>query len=197
MARLSRVTQSIFGSTAGFDQIAQFGSLAAGTPTFTTNIATIQSLSNYLAGWFNAVVGGNSPAIEDMNALFYLITTQLAYILQAGIPEWDAGTTYFTGNLVQSGGTTYVSLTNSNLNNAVTVTTSWFSPTQNGTVTPQAIPSTMTLATGTVMSWPDATIGTGVTVTVPSGSRLSSEGSIKLTGTGALIATGTGVVRIY
>jgi hypothetical protein len=197
MARLSRVTQNIFGSTAGFDQIAQFGSLAAGTPTFTTNLATIQSLSNYLVGWFNAVVGGNSPAIEDMNALFYLITSQLAYILQAGIPEWDAGTTYYTGDIVQSGGTTYVSLSNTNLNNAVTVTTSWFTPTQNGTVTPTAVPSTMILASGTVMSWPDATIGTGITVTVPSGSRLSSEGSIKLTGTGALIATGTGVVRIY
>lgn len=100
MSKLSRVTQKVFGSTAGFQQIAQFGSLQAGTPTFTTNIATIQALSNYLVGWFNAVIGQNSPAIEDMNALFYLITTQMAYEFQQGIPEWDSGTTYYAGSLV-------------------------------------------------------------------------------------------------
>lgn len=189
MARLSRVTQSIFGSNAGFDQIAQFGSLAAEAPVFTTNIATIQALSEYLVGWFGAVIGNYSPAIEDMNALFYLITTQMAYSFQEGVPEWDAGTTYYTGSLVQSSGVMYVSLTDSNLNNAVTSTTNWATPTQNGTVTPLSIASNVTVPASSTMSWPDPTIQTGITVSVPSGSRFSSEGTIKVLGTFTVLGT--------
>lgn len=100
MSRLSRVTQKIFGINAGFEEISQFGSLYASAPLFTTNIATIQALSNYLVGWFNAAVGDNSPAIEDMNSLFYLITTQMVYQFQSGIPEWDSSTAYYSGSLV-------------------------------------------------------------------------------------------------
>lgn len=100
MTKITRQTQKIFGSNAGFDQIAQFGSLAAAAPIFTTNVATIQALSNYLTGWFGGVIGQNSPAIEDMNALCYLYAYQLAYLMQAGISEWDSGTTYYTGSLV-------------------------------------------------------------------------------------------------
>jgi hypothetical protein len=126
MSRLSRFTQLIFGSTAGADQIAQFGSLAAGSPVYTTALNTIQALGNYATGWFAGILGSNSPAIEDMNSLFYLITSQLAYLFQLGVPEWDAGTTYYVGSLVQNGGgNIYVSLTNGNLNNALSVTSAW------------------------------------------------------------------------
>ena len=118
MSAIARKTAVIFGSSAGLDQIAEFGSLAAGTPAFTTDPAVIQSLSNYTEGWFGAVIGGNSPAIEDMNALCYLFSYQIAYLLQAGIPVWDSGTTYFTGNFVSDGsGSLYYSLINNNLNN--------------------------------------------------------------------------------
>lgn len=102
MTKITRQTQKIFGSNAGFDQIAQFGSLQAGTPTFTTSIPTIQALSEYLTGWYGAVIGQNSPAIEDMNALCYLYAYQLAYLFQAGVAEWDAGTTYYAGSLVNN-----------------------------------------------------------------------------------------------
>ena len=104
MAKIARETQLLFGSTAPSTQIGQFGSLQAGTPTTTTNIATIQALSNYLGGWYQAVVvgpnGPNSPALEDWNALCYLFAYQLGYLLQEGIPEWDPGTTYYTSSLV-------------------------------------------------------------------------------------------------
>lgn len=126
MAKIARATMKIFGSSAGANQIAQFGSLNAGSPTFTTNVTTIQALSNYLVGWYNAVIGGNSPAIEDMNALFYLYAYQLAYLFQTGIAEWDSGTTYYTGSLVNDGlGNIYTSLLDTNLNNALTNTTYW------------------------------------------------------------------------
>lgn len=126
MAKITRQTQKIFGSTAGTNQISQYGSLKAGTPTFTTSISTIQALVNYTDGWFDAVIGGNSPAIEDMNALHYLYAYQLAYIMQAGIPEWDSGTTYYIGSLANDGtGLIYKSLQDNNLNNAISNTAFW------------------------------------------------------------------------
>lgn len=126
MSKIVRKVQKIFGINAGFQQIAEFGSLAAGTPSFTTDPATIQSLSNYLDGWFQAVLGNNSPAIEDMNALCYLFAYQLAYLMQEGIPEWEAGTTYFIGSMAQDGtGQVYTSIADNNLNNALTDTTKW------------------------------------------------------------------------
>lgn len=127
MAKIARAVQKIFGSSAGVNQIAKFGSLAASAPVFTTDPTLIQSLGNYLTGWFGAVIGANSPAIEDMNAICYLYAYQLAYLMQAGIAEWDATTTYYTGSLVTQVGTglVYRSLTDTNLNHAVTDTTNW------------------------------------------------------------------------
>lgn len=122
----------MFASTAGTNQLAEFGSLAAGVPqrysAATVTPALIQALSNYLAGWSSAVLGGNSPAIEDMNSICYLFSYQIAYLMQAGIAEWDSATTYYIGSLVNSGGAIYRSLTDNNLNNAVTSTTNWQLP---------------------------------------------------------------------
>lgn len=126
MAKIVRKNQKIFGSTAGVNQIAEFGSLAAGLPVYTTDPETIQSLSNYLSGWFSGVVGSNSPAIEDMNALCYLYAYQLAYLMQTGVAEWNASTTYYIGSLVNDGaGKSYFSLIDTNLNQALTDTTKW------------------------------------------------------------------------
>lgn len=132
MAKLTRYTQQVFGSSASANQMAQFGSLAAGSPlTYsgaTITPAIVQQLSNYLTGWFGAVVGANSPAEEDMNAIMYLFAYQLAYGMQTGVPEWDAGTTYFKGSIctdTTGQGLMYVSLTDTNLNNPLTSTTNW------------------------------------------------------------------------
>lgn len=125
MSRLSRFTQKIFGSGAGPNQIAKFGSLFAGTSAFTTDPGQAMSLSNWLTGWLGAAIGGNSPAIEDMNAVCYVLAYQLAYLMQAGVPEWDSGTTYFTSNIVSSSGALYVSRTDDNIANAVTDPANW------------------------------------------------------------------------
>lgn len=198
MAKIVRKTQKIFGSSAGVNQIAQFGSLAAASPTFSTDPAVIQALSQYVSGWFAAIIGNSNPAIEDMNALFYLFAYQLAYLMQEGVPEWDSATTYYTGSLASDGsGTLYVSLVDNNTNHALGDSTKWFAPSQNGLLTRNAITNTMTLPSGQVMSWPTAVVQTGVTVTVPSGARLSCEGSVTVVGTGALVATGSGVIRVF
>ena len=199
MSKLARATQLIFGSNASSAQIAEFGSLAAGTPTTysgtTATPALIQALSNYLTGWFGAVIGSNSPAIEDMNALFFLITFQLAYSFQAGIPEWDASTTYYIGSLVNSSGTIYVSLQNTNLNNAVTNGAYWGAPILPGAVTPLSLPGTQTLQANTTTSLPNLTIPTAQTLTLPSTSYLLVASKLIIQGTGVLISNGT--TRIF
>jgi len=126
MAKIDRKLMKIFGTNATAQQRGVFGSLAAGSPAYSTDPETIQSLSNYLGGWFDAVLGNNSPAIEDMNSLHFLFAYQLAYLMQAGIPEWNDETTYYIGSLAtNSTGTVYVSRTDNNLNNILTNTTNW------------------------------------------------------------------------
>lgn len=133
MAKITRATAFLFGSSASSNQMAEFGSLFNTYPTVPTRYsgatitpALVQMLSNFETGWYGAAIGGNSPAIEDLNALCYLFSYQLAYLLQTGVPEWDSATTYYSGSITQDGsGNMYFSLTNSNLNNALTSTTNW------------------------------------------------------------------------
>ena len=133
MAKITRATQKLFASTAGANQIAEYGSSAAsgfvGGSTYdgsTITPAIVQTLSNYLEGWFAAVDGSFNPNIEDMNALQWLFSRQIAYILQNGVAEWDSATTYYIGSFATDGtGGLYYSLTDANLNQALTVTTQW------------------------------------------------------------------------
>lgn len=126
MAKIARKNQKRFGSTATLSQVGKFGSLAAGSPANTLDPEEIQSLSNYLGGWFSAILGNNSPAIEDMNALCFLFAYQLTYLFQSGIPEWNTSAIYYIGSLVLSGSTVFQSLTDDNTgNNPATDATNW------------------------------------------------------------------------
>jgi hypothetical protein len=125
MSKILRKNMKIFGISAGAQQIGKFGSLAAGLPAYSTDPETIQSLSNYLAGWYAAVIGNNSPAIQDVNAVCYLFAYQLAYLFQTGVAEWNTDTTYYIGSFASSGSNIYVSLTDDNQGNAVTSRTNW------------------------------------------------------------------------
>lgn len=136
MSKIARKTQLVFGSTAGGNQIAQFGSLAAGSPVFSTDPDVIQGLSNYLVGWFGGAVGAYSPTIEDMNALCYLFARQIAYGFQSGIPEWDTGTTYYIGSFASDGvGGIYASLIDSNTGQALSDASKWRKVTGSASVT--------------------------------------------------------------
>lgn len=125
MAKLPRIFANRFGDAAGAAQIAQFGSLLAGAPATTVDPAVAQSLSNWNTGWLGAAIGGNAPAIEDMNATSFVLSFLICYLMQAGVPEWETGTTYYTGSLCMVGGTIYVSLIDANLANAVTDVSKW------------------------------------------------------------------------
>lgn len=127
-SKIARKLMKIFGSTSGTNQLTQYGSLAADAPVYanTRDPDVIQALSAWEAGWYAAVIGGNSPAIQDMNALQYVFAYQLAYLMQQGVAEWQTGTEYFLGSYVSDGlGNMYQSLINNNIGQALSDTTKW------------------------------------------------------------------------
>ena len=140
MAKLTRQTARVFGENAtpnptnNDPEIGQFGSAKAGYYTGTGDIATIQGLDNgsyWSKGWINAVTPNQQfPALPEMTGVHKVLSYQNAYVLQEGIPEYDAGTTYYQNSIckgINAGGflTLYKSLTDDNLGNALTNTTYW------------------------------------------------------------------------
>ena len=121
------------------NDIAQFGSEAAGSPVFNSDPAIIQALSAFKNGWTGAVTaiaGGNTqPNLEDRNALDYLFSYFLNYLFQEGIPEYDSGTTYWKGGYAKStdgNGTLYRSIQDNNTGNALT-NLAWWVPANGAT----------------------------------------------------------------
>ena len=120
MPKIPRKTAFIFAENAVSTDIEQFGSMAvSGTPNYTTDPDVIQALPAWGLGWTSALVGPNNTEFkQDRNAVDYVASRQIAYILQQGVAEWDSGTTYYTGSIVQYSGNIYQSLVDTNLNNA-------------------------------------------------------------------------------
>jgi len=142
----------------------EFGSLAAGDPQFysgsTITPTIVQMLSNYLTGWYGAVVGANSPTIQDMNSLCFLYAYQLAYLMQAGVPEYDSGTTYYKGSLAQDGaGNLFIALVDGQSAAALNNPGFW-KPIITGGFNPQI---TQALAERIVSGWTSETLpGSGI-----------------------------------
>ena len=167
MAKITRIFQKVFGSTSGANQLGKFGSLAAGSPEYVTTASSedIQDLGNFDQGWYAAIVGNNSPAIQDMNGLFHLAFRQIAYLLQQGVAEYDASTEYHEGSLVlDSNGMIYQSLTDVNEGNALTDGTNWILISSRSNIKSISTSSTLDIQDEIVIV--DAS-GGDVTVTLP------------------------------
>lgn len=202
MAKLTRFVQKLFGSAAPIDTMSQFGGFAANqTTTYSgTTISPdlVQALSNYLSGWTGAVVGNDSSFIEDLNSLSYLYAYQLCYMFQSGIPEWNTATTYYIGSLVNSAGTIYQSLTDSNVGNALSDATNWVIQNQTGAglFSLNNSPYSVTVPTGESLFVPFLNIQTGHNYIVSTGAEIVSVTSITVSGTGTLTLQGTAVGRV-
>lgn len=128
MPAYPRKVQKVFGGSLSVPgNVAVIGSLQAGAVAYSGDVKTLQSLTNYDQGLNGTVVGNRVITLEEMNGLLYMLTSQVAYLMQSGIAEWDADTSYFVGNVVRGvgNGFIYTSLTDGNLNNAVTDTNNW------------------------------------------------------------------------
>lgn len=98
---LTRQTQKVFGSNANANQLAVFGTMKTGTPVYSTNLATLQS-TDYTKGWSEAILNDKAPYMEEMNAVQYGLSYQIAYMLQEGAFAYDANTTYSSTSIVKA-----------------------------------------------------------------------------------------------
>ena len=77
-----------------------FGSFKAGTPTTTTNPASIQSAA-WDNGWNDAVVTlGKFPKLEEMQGVQYVISKAVKELYKEGVPVWDADEEYYQYSIV-------------------------------------------------------------------------------------------------
>lgn len=132
MTNLQRITGKIFGETAtatGDDpQIGQFGSALAGTYVGTTDVSTIQNLAAWSNGFIDSVTPDTQfPPLPEMTGFGKVLSYQTAYTLQKGVPEYDLGTTYYSGDMCKAigEGKIFVSKIDNNINNPLTDTTRW------------------------------------------------------------------------
>ena len=127
--RLTRFYHKIFANNAlttptGITGV--FGSNANGANTYTADLLSIQSLSAWVQGWEGALKSGTkTPAMQDMNSVFFALSYQIAYLLQAGMPEWNASTTYHQYQFCTTSGRIYFSKQNTNLNHATSESSWW------------------------------------------------------------------------
>lgn len=122
---LDRKYQKIFAKNARSTDLGVVGSKMAGNPQYNTDIETLQSLSNWETGLRSQVSNSNAPYLQDQNSIFYVITSQLAYLFQAGIAEWNSQTEYVANrSIVLKNGKIYIAITN-NTNVEPEVTTGW------------------------------------------------------------------------
>ena len=100
MTILTRQTQKVFAGNANASQIAVMGSMKTGTPDYQTDLDKLQSAS-YELGWDSALLADKAPYLEEMNGVQYGFSYQLTYLLQEGIPEYDANTAYSLNSIVK------------------------------------------------------------------------------------------------
>jgi hypothetical protein len=125
-SKITRKTAVQFGgSLAASGNVAIFGSLALNTIGYSIDPAVIQAAAAWLGGWASAVVGNNAPAKQDRNAVDYVFSWQIAYLLQQGLAEYDPATVYWTNGFCASAGVIYISTADNNLGNPVTNTNFW------------------------------------------------------------------------
>lgn len=131
MAKLLVKPQVVYaGGLAPAGNVAQPGSTVGGVTVYSGDPTTLQALAawaNGLAAQLNPASGGlNSQVLEEMNGILYVLTYQLAYLKQAGVPEWDSTVAYYIGSIVQDGtGVLWVSKTDNNVGNALAAGANW------------------------------------------------------------------------
>jgi hypothetical protein len=122
MAAIPRKTAKIFAGTAGGTGVAVPGSVADGSVVYSTDLAVLQSTA-FVNGLADMIIAGTKrlEVYEEANAVDYVLSTQIAYLLERGIPEWDTGTEYNITDIVRKTGTyeLYGSVGNANQGNAL------------------------------------------------------------------------------
>lgn len=126
MARIARITQKIFAGSAANNGV--FGSGQTGAKTLSNDLPTIMGLAAWASGWLSSVLGASKfPPLEEFQSVEYVHSTQIAYLLQQGIAEYDSGTEYYENNIAVNPGTVqlYKSIVDGNIGHALSNATYW------------------------------------------------------------------------
>lgn len=125
--QLPRKVQLLFGvALSAPGNIAVVGSLQNGPVVYSDDVATLQGNANFEQGLQGVVVGNRSISLEEFMGMLRIITSNLGYALQSGVPEWNADTTYYVGNIARGPtGVLYSSLTGGNIGNALSDSNNW------------------------------------------------------------------------
>lgn len=121
MAKIERKNQKIFALNSTDN--GQFGSARAGTLVTDNDPDVIQALTAWGQGWNNATISGERlPTLEEIQGIQYVLSRQIAYGFQEGIPEYNSDTVYYENSLVKESGTVkiYKSLSDDNQGNPLT-----------------------------------------------------------------------------
>ena len=113
MIKIKRTTQKIFGGNAPADDIAIMGSFKSGTPVYTDDVEKLQN-TVYEEGYGSAIISNVAPFMEEQNSVPYVLSKQLAYLFQEGIPEFDKDTEYYIGSICKYGGVLFTSVSDNN-----------------------------------------------------------------------------------
>ena len=126
MSKITRIYHRIFGSTSTTTQMAAFGSYKNSAVQMTTDASTVASLPNWLVGMAEGVVNRNAPIIEELNGVLHHSSRQIAYLLQSGVAEYDASTTYYTDGFVVHDSLLYQSIRDNHVGyDPTTSATTW------------------------------------------------------------------------
>jgi len=113
MAKINRLNANVepFGSTATGVERTVFGDETTQSDTLDANVTSL-----FLRGW-GILAAGAKPPKQFFNGLTFAITQFIAYLHQAGVPEWNINQEYHFGSFVNVVGVLYVSKTDTNTGN--------------------------------------------------------------------------------
>lgn len=128
-AKLIKVFADIGATGASGGYLAQFGSAKEGAKTYSSVQSTIQALAEYDNGIKSALINGAPLAMQEIDALNYLLTSSAAYIQWYGIGRYNAAIEYFIGSFCKddtsSGKVLFISRIDNNINNSVLTSANW------------------------------------------------------------------------
>ena len=125
MSKILRKVAKIFGSSAGANQIAEFGSLGRGISDV-HNRSGRNPVALELPHGLVRRSGGRQQS-RDRGHERALLPLRLSDRLShpSRVPEYDATTTYYTGSLVNSAGSLYRSVVDNNTGNSLSNSSYW------------------------------------------------------------------------
>ena len=114
MTDFVRIPGKIFAENASpvgnNPEIGKFGNAKQGIYTGEADVQEIQNSEAWSQGWAEAVVAAmNYPPLPEMNGVLKVLSYQICYLLQKGIPEWNADTIYYKNDYVNYNGKLYYS----------------------------------------------------------------------------------------